>query len=106
MNPGDSAVISSQRVDRTGTLRWIPPFLFVIAAAGELLAMVLMTIFRYRNQGLEPQLFDLAKTANIAGLLLAFPFILLFLLLALLRRLHSLWLGGAAAVVSLTGSVI
>ncbi|MBC8145982.1 MAG: hypothetical protein H7X80_10380, partial [bacterium] len=46
-------------------------FVFMIAAIAEILSMVLMTVYRYRAQGLEPAFLDLSKTGNLLGLVLA-----------------------------------
>lgn len=94
------------RSARKDTLWWIPPFLFVIAAAAEILSMLLVTIFRYHNQDLVPELFDLSRTANVLGVLLALPFLLLFLLFACLPRFHSIGLGSTAAGISTAGVVL
>lgn len=84
---------------------WLAPALFLCAAAGETIAMLLMTVYRYRSQNLVPALFDLTKTANLLGLLLEAPFILLFLLLLLLRRFHRLPMAVPAATFSLVSLI-
>jgi vancomycin permeability regulator SanA len=87
-------------------LRWLPPFLFVLAAVAEILSMLLVTIFRYHNQMLGPELFDLSKTPNVLGTLLALPFILLFLLFAASRRFHRIGLSSTAAAIATAGVVL
>lgn len=68
----------------TTTSWWTPICIgFVVVVVLELTAMFLMTSMRYRYQGLEPGWFDLSKTANLYGFLLALPFIL--------QALHSLF---------------
>jgi vancomycin permeability regulator SanA len=83
----------------------LPAFLFVVAAAAEVLSMVLMTVYRYHNQMLSPELFDFSKTANLLGALIAAPFVLVFLLLAVVRRFHSLPLSIAAVTMATVGLV-
>ncbi len=85
--------------------RWVTPFLFVLAAIAEILSMLLMTLYRYHNQGLPAEFLDLSKTANLLGFLLAAPFVLLFLLLAVLRRFHSMRIAAAAVTMSTVGLV-
>jgi vancomycin permeability regulator SanA len=87
-------------------LAWLPPFLFVIAAAAEVLSMLLVTLFRYHNQMMGAELFDLSRTANVLGALLATPFVLLFLLFAAFRRFHRLGLASTAAAISTAGIVL
>jgi vancomycin permeability regulator SanA len=99
------AIDSEQGSEKIRAARWIAPFLFAIAAVGETLAMMLMTILRYRNQGLDPQFFDLSKTANMLGLLLEIPFILLFIVMMTLRQLRSVKLAGTAATMALVSVV-
>jgi vancomycin permeability regulator SanA len=75
---------------------WLPPFLFIMAAVVEFMSMLLMTMLRYGNQRLEPQLFDMGKTANVYGLFFSLPFILLFVTLSFLRRFHRIELATTA----------
>jgi vancomycin permeability regulator SanA len=85
---------------------WLPGFLFVIAAAGETLSMLLMTVYRYHNQAMAPRLLDLTETSNVLGLLLAMPFILLFLMLAALPRFRRIDLAATAGAVACGGIVL
>lgn len=104
MPPETSAAHSGRvGVARAGCLA---SFLFVIAATAEALSMLLMTIYRYRAQGLEPQFFDLSKTGNVLGLLLGSSFIALFFVLALMRRGRHRGLSVAAVVLSSSGLVL
>jgi vancomycin permeability regulator SanA len=84
----------------------IAPFLFTIALAGEILSLLLMTLYRYRNQGLEPQFLDFSKTANLLALLLEIPFLGLFTVLLAVRRYHIITLAAPAAMMSLIGLVV
>jgi vancomycin permeability regulator SanA len=92
--------VTPSRAPRRPELAWLPPFLFAIALVGEVLTLLLMTIYRYRSQLLVPVLFDLGKTANLLGFLFESPFILLFLTLLLLKRFHKLPLAITAATCS------
>lgn len=83
----------------------LPSFLYVIAAVAELFSMLQMTTLRYENQGLKAEYLDFAKTANVIGMLIELPFILLFLVLALLPRYRSTRLGAAAAVLACIGAI-
>jgi uncharacterized SAM-binding protein YcdF (DUF218 family) len=100
MTEQGAIAMTPQEQAEVRAVRWLSPFLYVVASAGEFMAMLLMTIFRYRNQGLEPNYFDLSKTANILGMSVEAPFILLFLLLAFLPRFHALRLAGMAAAMA------
>ncbi len=79
---------------------WLAPFLFSVALVGEILSFLLMTIYRYQEQHLRPEFFDLTKTANVLGFLFELPFILLFLALLVMRRHHRLRLASTAAVMA------
>jgi vancomycin permeability regulator SanA len=83
----------------------VPPFLFVISAVAEFLSFLVMTLQRYANQGLRAAYFDFAKTANVLGILIELPFLLLFLLLAVLRRYHSMSLATTSATLACFGLV-
>ncbi|MDB5036329.1 MAG: hypothetical protein JWQ98_3570 [Chlorobi bacterium] len=85
---------------------WLAPFLFAVATTGEILSLILMTIYRYRNQALEPEFFNFARTANLLGFLFEFPFVLLFGALLFNRRFHSIPLAAAAAATSCIGLVM
>lgn len=85
---------------------WLAPFLFFIAASAEVLSMLLMTIYRYRAQGLEPDLFDFSKTGNLLGFLLAVSFVGFFTVLSILRSGRQLVLAGAAVTLSSAGLVL
>lgn len=84
---------------------WLAPFLFTIAVAAEILSFMLMSIYRYRNQLLQPDFFDLTKTANFLAFLFETPFILLFLTLLIFRRFHTLSLACMAVVMAAMGLV-
>lgn len=88
------------------TSSWLVPFLFSVALIGELLSLLLMTIYRYQSQYLSPDFFDLSKTANVLGLLFELPFILLFLVLIPMRRRHTVRLAGTAAAMACIGLVV
>jgi vancomycin permeability regulator SanA len=85
--------------------RWLAPFLFSIAIVAETLSLLLMTIYRYRSQLLEPDFFDVGKTANLLGFLFESPFLLLFLMLLAMKRFHSPRLAALAAAGAATGLV-
>jgi len=78
----------------------LAPLLFLVAILGEILSLLLMTIYRYHNQMLDPQFLDFGKTANLLGFLLEIPFLGLFIVLLLVRRYHTLRLAAAAASIS------
>ncbi len=84
---------------------WVAPFLFVVAAIAEFMSVLLMTMLRYGNQRLEPRLFDLSQSADLFGFLLSLPFILLFLTMAVVGRLHRVRLAVTAVTVSCAGVV-
>lgn len=84
---------------------WLAPFLFSVAILGEILSFLLMTIYRYQGQHLTPEFFDLTKTANLLGFLFELPFVLLFLMLLLMKRHHTLSLASTAAVMACIGLV-
>jgi len=84
---------------------WLAPFLFTIAVAAEVLSFMLMSIYRYRNQLLPPDFFDLGKTANLLAFLFEAPFILLFLMLLTFRRFHTLSLSAMAVAMASIGLV-
>jgi vancomycin permeability regulator SanA len=86
--PREATASDVGTTDQVGT-RIIAPFLFAVAAFAEVLAMLLATTFRYRNQGLEPQFLDLSKSANLLSMLVVLPFILVFITLASLRRYRN-----------------
>lgn len=67
--------------------RWIS-FLYIVGVLLELIAMLVMTWMRYRNQGLSPHFFAWTKSANLLGLLITFPFIAAFVTATFLPRLH------------------
>lgn len=90
---------------RVGGATWLAPFLFTIAVAAEVLSFLLMSIYRYRNQLLPPDFFDLSKTANLLAFLFEAPFILLFLTLLAFRRFHTLPLAAMAVAMSSIGLV-
>lgn len=83
--------------------RWLAPLLLLLAAGVEVLSMLVMTVFRYHNQLLPVELFDLSKRANVLGLLLAAPFVVLFLLQAAVPALRTPGRAILAIVASSTG---
>lgn len=77
---------------------------FLLVLLLELAAMFVMTWMRYWFQGLEPGWFDLGKTANLYGFLLALPFILLALhgiFFESRRRPSTLWVSLAIPTIGL-----
>lgn len=78
-------------------------FVFLIAATVEILAMLLMTVYRYRAQGLEPEFLVLSKTGNLLGMLQTAAFVLLFVALAFVRRSQQVSLASAAVGFSTAG---
>lgn len=97
------AIAGNQAIARDTS--WLAPFLYTIAIVGEVLSLLLMTIYRYKSQLMSPEFFDLTKTANLLGFLFEAPFILLFLTLLLVRRFHTIRLAGMAAALSCIGLV-
>jgi vancomycin permeability regulator SanA len=94
------------RVRAAARPAWLVPFVFFIAASAEVLAMLLMTVYRYRAQSLEPTFFDLSKTGNILGLVLTGSFVLLFAILGTFRSQRRAGLATAAVALSCTGLVL
>src|SRR5687768_9960276 len=78
-------------------------FVFLIAAVAELLSMLLMTVYRYRAQGLEPTFLDISKTGNLLGLLLAASYVVLFTTLALVERGRRVGIASAAVTFATAG---
>ncbi|HVZ38775.1 MAG TPA: YdcF family protein [Candidatus Kapabacteria bacterium] len=76
---------------------WLCPALLATAAVGEVVTLLLMTVFRYHGQEMPLQFLDLTKTANLVGLLFELPFILLFGTLIFVRRFHTLRIALLAA---------
>ncbi|HVK38806.1 MAG TPA: YdcF family protein [Candidatus Kapabacteria bacterium] len=103
--PAEAIAVRARRV-ATSRPAWVAPLLLFIAASAEVLSMLLMTVFRYRAQGLEPRFFELGKTGNLLGLLLAVGFVALFLILSMLRRGRRPGLAVAAVVLSSVGLVM
>jgi vancomycin permeability regulator SanA len=89
-----------------GAPRWLASFIFLVAASAEVLAMLLMTVYRYRAQGLVPVFADFTKTGNLLGLILAAAFVVLYVGLALSRRPRRMGVAAAAVTLSCTGLVI
>ena len=94
------------RAQRRYLDRRLAPLLFLLALAAEIVSMLLLTFYRYHNQELPVHFFALSKTANVLGLLLATPFVLLFLVLAATPRLHRMSLAFAAAGYAIVGIVL
>jgi vancomycin permeability regulator SanA len=103
--PPDVPAVSSRRIAGARP-RWLVPFVFLIAIVAELLAMILMTVYRYRAQGLEPVFLDPSKTGNLLGMILTASLVVLFLVLPMLRRGQMLGLASAAVAFSCLGLVI
>jgi uncharacterized SAM-binding protein YcdF (DUF218 family) len=92
--------------ERRARPAWLLPFIFVIAAVAEILAMLLMTVYRYRAQGLEPVFFDMSKTGNLLSMMLTASFVGLYILLAATRRSRNAGIATSAVVLSSCGLVL
>lgn len=101
--PEATEAITGGSRSRQGVLHLVPSFLFLVAAASELLSMLLMTMIRYASQGMHAAYFDFSRTANVLGMLIELPFILVFLLLATLARYRSTGLATTAATFATVG---
>lgn len=87
---------------RKRTTRGVP-LIYAAGAVLELAAMLIMTWMRYSNQGLPPHFLALTKTANLLGLLIAFPFLAAFITAAFLPRLHRRSLAFGTVALSAAG---
>lgn len=85
---------------------WLIRAVYFIAALAELLAMLLMTVYRYRAQGMSPGFLELTKTGNLFGLLLTASFVLLFAVMAASARGRRLGAATAAVALSSAGLVL
>ncbi len=75
--PGPPAIPTGKPATGPGARRSIPPWSFIVAILLEIGAIGLMTWMRYHFQGLEADYFALGKSANLYGLLVVLPFIIL-----------------------------
>ena len=93
---------------RTRTTRpvWLVRFVYLVAIVVEILAMLLMAVYRYRAQGLEPVFLDLSKTGNILGVLMTAVFVLLYIVLATSRRGARVGLASIAVMLASAGLVL
>lgn len=100
--PSDPTTVQ-QPATATTTPRWWP---FALAIVLEIAAIGLMTWMRYTFQGLDPDYFDLGKSANLYGFLIVLPFILLDITALLRVRRRTLYAQIIAVAIPAIGLIL